>query len=174
MSGYEEDGSRSTGGFAGKLQDILLFPKYHFSGHYNLLLPVNSENTIILSKNIVRHIKTQSTQIFDKKHRCCSGIALTKYVDLPQSGYKYRKMMYDLIHRKVSVRELLLLRKVIIQRCPQLRGATVEHGCSIQHPFPLCDVVITDMSCMRIDAGKQLPVNGNILIGCKTKCALGQ
>ena len=61
-----------------------------------------------------------------KEYRCRSGVALTENMDLPQSWNKKRKMVDDFIHRKVLIRELLLLRKIIVQCRPQLRGAAVE------------------------------------------------
>ena len=66
-----------------------------------------------------------------KEYRCRSGVALTENMDLPQSWNKKRKMVDDFIHRKVLIRELLLLRKIIVQCRPQLRGAAVEYSRAI-------------------------------------------
>ena len=68
-------------------------------------------------------------------------------------------MVDDFIHRKVLIRELLLLRKIIVQCRPQLRGAAVEYSRAIKDPFLLRDVVIPDTSGVGIDTGKQLSVN---------------
>lgn len=57
---------------------------------------------------------------------------------------------------------------------PGLCGASVRHGLSIQHPFLLCEVAITDATGIGIDAREQLPVNGKRLIRCKAKGTLGQ
>ena len=82
--------------------------------------------------------------------------------------------MDDLIHREVLIGKLLLLREVIFQSRPQLRGTAIEDGRAIQHPFFLRDVVIPNAACVRINAGEQLSVNGKILIRCEAERSLGQ
>ena len=42
-----------------------------------------------------------------------------------------QQMVDDFIHRKVLIRELLLLRKIIVQCRPQLRGSAVEYSRAI-------------------------------------------
>ena len=81
-------------------------------------------------------------------------------------------MVDDLIHREVLIRELLLLRKIIIQCRSQLRGTAVEHSRTVQYPLLLRDVVIPNATGVGIDTGKQLPVNGDIFIRRETKGTL--
>ena len=52
----------------------------------------------VLSKNVVRYVKAQRAQVLDEEYRRRSGVTFAKYVDLPQSGYEYRKVVNDLIH----------------------------------------------------------------------------
>ena len=85
-------------------------------------------------------------------------------MDLPQVGNEPRQMTDDLIHGKVFIRELFFLGKIIVQCRTQFRGASIEHGCPVRHPFLFCDIVITDAPGMGIDAGKQPPVDGDILV----------
>ena len=50
----------------------------------------------ILRKNVIGHIKAERPKILDEEHRCCSGIALPEYVNLPQPRNENRKVMDDL------------------------------------------------------------------------------
>ena len=52
----------------------------------------------VFSKDIVGDIKTECAEVFDKKHRRSPGVPLAEHMDLPQSGYKQREVMDDLIH----------------------------------------------------------------------------
>ena len=81
--------------------------------------------------------KAKGTQIFDEEHCGSSGIALTEYMNLPESGYKHSKMMNDFIHRKILIREIPLFRKIVIQCILQLRSATVKYRSAVKHPFLL-------------------------------------
>ena len=63
----------------------------------------------ILSKNVICYVKTKRTQILNEEHGRRSGVSLTKYMDLPQSGYEYGKVVDDFIHRKIFIGKLLLL-----------------------------------------------------------------
>ena len=95
-------------------------------------------------------------------------------MDLPQSGYEYREVVDDLIHREIFIGKLLLLREIIVERRTQLRGAAIKHGRTIEHPFFLRHVVIPNAPGMRINAGKQLPVNGKILVRRKAEGTFGK
>ena len=82
--------------------------------------------------------------------------------------------MDDFIHREILIRKLLFLREIIFQRCSKFRGATVKNGRSGEYPFILRDVVISNASGMRINAGEQFPVNREILIRRKAKGTFGE
>ena len=57
-----------------------------------------AEVPCILSKNVVGHVKTECSQIFDEEHCRCPGIALSKHVDLPKPRNEYCKVMDNLVH----------------------------------------------------------------------------
>ena len=52
----------------------------------------------VLRKNVIRYIKTQCAQILDEKHRRRPGVSFPEYMNLPQSGYEYWKVMNHFIH----------------------------------------------------------------------------
>ena len=95
-------------------------------------------------------------------------------MDLPQSGNEESKVMDDLVHRKILIRELLLLRKIIIQRCPKLRSTAIEHGLAIKHPLLLRDIIIPNTACMRIDPGEQFSMDRKILVRRKAESTFGE
>ena len=66
-----------------------------------------SEVPCIIGKNVVGHIKSKCSHVLDEEHCCCSGVALSEYVNLQKSRNENRKVMDDLIHRKILTGKFL-------------------------------------------------------------------
>ena len=121
----------------------------------------------IIFKDVIGRMETEETQIQDEKHRSCPRVAFSEDVDLPKTRDKKREMMNDLVHRETVVRKRLVLGQIVFKRRSQFLPAAVYYCVVVEYPFIFFDIIISDLSRVRVYTLEQPTMNRQIL--CRRK-----
>ena len=105
----------------------------------------------------------------DSKYGCCTGVALTERVYLPQSGNKVTDVLDFLLFVKPFVVKVSLLLNIEIQSSAQVFPVQIIYRITSKHPFFLGNVVVSDFTCMAEYPVKNASVNGYEAVGIECK-----
>ena len=69
----------------------------------------------MFGKRIVIDVKSESAQVLYGKNRRCAGVAFSKSMNLPNSGYKVGDVGDGIMDVQIFIAEILLLPEIIIK-----------------------------------------------------------